>query len=256
MMDYEVMYQAYQTLGKALREKNANLVKLHKSLSKGMETGDLKQASKDVASIDSVNQDIGKIMQELRSVLDSFDTKAYLAEGWFAAQLLELCRQQQVDVIGDYPNYEMFPFSVRLDADNQDVYIDRKRISCSRPADLVARIQNGRERLMKASFNAAQFANELANAYDLALTDLKKESQSDIYLQKLYTYLVPMSRFRKDYDLQSYAFDLARLFMAGNVTIKDGRSFQFGPSRVTKKAIRILDDQGHEQYLATIRFYR
>jgi hypothetical protein len=64
-----------------------------------------------------------------------------------------------------------------------------------------------------------------------------------------------MSRFRKDYDQQSFAFDLARLYLADEITLKDGRKFQFGPSRNNKKAIRILDSLGQERYLATIRFF-
>ena len=36
---------------------------------------------------------------------------------------------------------------------------------------------------------------------------------------------------------------------------KDGRKFQFGPSRDNGKAIRILDQNGNAQYLTTICFY-
>ena len=39
-------------------------------------------------------------------------------------------------------------------------------------------------------------------------------------------------------------------------TTKNGRRFQFGPSRDIAKSIRILDENGQEQFLATIRFYQ
>ncbi|HKM05487.1 MAG TPA: hypothetical protein VJ869_00735, partial [Sphaerochaeta sp.] len=69
-------------------------------------------------------------------------------------------------------------------------------------------------------------------------------------------YMVPMSRFRKDYDLQSFAFDIARLYHEGSsVEIKGGRKIQWGTSRDGKKAIRILDRNGREEFLATIRFF-
>jgi hypothetical protein len=64
-----------------------------------------------------------------------------------------------------------------------------------------------------------------------------------------------MSRFRKDYDMQSYAFDLARLYTADSDEAGDGRRFQFGPSRNNNKAIRIIDAAGNEQFLVTIRFF-
>ncbi|MBT9138788.1 MAG: hypothetical protein DDT31_01364 [Syntrophomonadaceae bacterium] len=77
----------------------------------------------------------------------------------------------------------------------------------------------------------------------------------DIYLKNLYTLLTPMRRFRRDYDQQSFAFDLARLYASEVRSVEDGRQFQFGPSRKINKSIRILDQNGREQYLATIRFF-
>ncbi len=67
--------------------------------------------------------------------------------------------------------------------------------------------------------------------------------------------MVPMSRSRRDYDMQSFAFDLARLYISKEDTAKDGRRSAFGPSRDGSQAIRILDDYGHEQYLSTIKFF-
>lgn len=64
-----------------------------------------------------------------------------------------------------------------------------------------------------------------------------------------------MSRHRKYYDQQSFAFDVARLYSSDVEVTKNGRKFQFGPSRNNGKAIRILDKDGKEQFLATIRFY-
>src|SRR5680860_1482816 len=104
------------------------------------------------------------------------------------------------------------------------------------------------------------FIKELAAAYDLMLLKQNQgktptSAAGDIYLRSLYTLLTPMRRLRKDYDMQSFAFDLARLYTADLHTSEDGRKFQFGPSRNINKAIRILDKDGREQYLATICFY-
>ena len=64
-----------------------------------------------------------------------------------------------------------------------------------------------------------------------------------------------MSRFRKDYSQKSFAFDLARLYTSGIEETKNGRKFQFGPTRDQNKSIRILDQNGNEQFLATICFF-
>jgi hypothetical protein len=254
-MDYEALYQAYQILEKSLKEKTAVVVKLQKALSKEMDLGEVKAFSKDITTIQSITTEITQVLGEMESLVAGFDTRSYMEQGYFADQLLALCRDKGVDVVGDFPNFEIFPYAVHIDVDTQDSSINRKKVSCVRPASLMQRIQNDREKLMKASFNVLQFANELANAYDLALIKLEKSPDSDIYLQTLYKYLVPMSRFRKDYDQQSYAFDIARLYTAGSLEIKDGRAFQFGPSRNSNKSIRILDGEGREQFLATIRFF-
>ena len=144
---------------------------------------------------------------------------------------------------------------VRLDSENQDIYLDRKKASQVRPRSFVAMVKKNQEKLNRASFNAQTFLTELAGAYDLAVLKLGKRPESDIYLTSLYKFLAPMSRFRREYDQQSFAYDLARLYMSDVKTTKNGRSYQFGPSRKQEKAIRILDGEGREQFLATIRFF-
>lgn len=178
-----------------------------------------------------------------------------MESGDFTAQMLASCKEQGVDVTGEFPVFEIFLYRLRFDTENQDLYLDRKKLSCMRPQSLVASIKSGQDRLMKAPFNAQAFVIELSDAYDLALLKLKKQDGADLYLTSLYKFLVPMGRFRRDYDQQSYAYDLAQLYMSETETTKTGRRFQFGPSRNNAKAIRILDSEGHEQFLATIRFF-
>ena len=173
----------------------------------------------------------------------------------FGQLLRRAVAEKGVDVRGEFPVYEMFPYKVRLDAENQDIYLDRKKVQCMRPKSFVEQVKAGQDKLNRANFNAQTFVNELSDAYDTAILKLKKQPGADIYLNSLYKLLAPMSRFRKDYDQQSFAFDLARLYAEGAVETKNGRKFQFGPSRNNGKAIRILDQEGKEQFLATIRFY-
>lgn len=150
----------------------------------------------------------------------------------------------------------MFPYRVKLDMENQDVYLDRKKVQCMRPRSFVDTVRSGQEKLNKASFNPTVFAGELADAYDTALLKMNRQPGADIYLNSLYKFLAPMSRFRKDYDQQSFAFDLARLYISRIEETKNGRRFQFGPSRESNKSIRILDGNGQEYFLSTICFYK
>ena len=124
-----------------------------------------------------------------------------------------------------------------------------------RPRSFVELVHAGQEKLNKAPFKPEIFASELADAYDTAALKMGKHAGADIYLSTLYKFLAPMSRFRKEYDQQSFAFDLARLYISRQEETKTGRQFQFGPCRNEKKAIRILDQNGQEQFLSTICFY-
>lgn len=258
-MNYEDLYQALQPQEKSVKDSLAALQKLYKAISKETESGDLKGLAKDLAAMSEAAAALSSSLEGTRETVDSFDTEAYFKNGDFAEQMLEACQEAGVDVRGESPVYEMFPYRVKLDMENQDLYMDRKKVQCMRPKTFVQTVKAGQEKLNRASFNAQGFLNELADAYDLAVLKQKKQPDSDVYLSSLYKFLAPMSRYRKDYDQQSYAFDLARLYAANGAEevteTKNGRKFQFGPPRMGKQSTRILDANGQEQYLSTIRFY-
>lgn len=254
-MNYEDLYQSFQVMEKELKDKMSSLQKLQKSISKSMEAGDIKIFGRDILAMQDAALEQSRILEEMKVTVSGFDGQEYFENGEFVGQMLELCKETGVDVKGEFPVYEMFPYRVKLDTENQDIYVDRKRMQCMRPKSFVKNIKVGQDKLLKASFNASTFANELAAAYDLALMKQKKPADADYYLVNLYKLLTPMGRFRRDYDQQSYAFDLARLYSSDVKELKDGRKLQFGPSREGNKSIRILDSEGREQFLATIRFY-
>ena len=258
--DYEDLYKQMLSVEKELKDKINSQQKLFKSLSKNMEKGDLKSWTRDRASMQAYLKEQETLMEEMQNQVDEFGIREYVENGDFAEQLLAHCDRLEVDVKGDYPTYEMFPFRVRIDTENLDLYLDRKRVQCLRPLAFVQDVKASRDKLLKATFDPKGFVKELAAAYDLMLLKQNQgktptSTEGDIYLKSLYTLLTPMRRFRKDYDMQSFAFDLARLYAADLRTCEDGRQFQFGPSRNINKAIRILDQDGREQYLATISFF-
>jgi hypothetical protein len=260
MADYEELLKQVLPSEKDLKDKISNLQKLFKSLSKDLDKGDLKSWTRDIGAMRSLLQEKEALLASMQDQVDNFGIRSYVENGDFAEQMLSHCEHLGVDVKGDFPTYEMFPFRVKVDAENLDLYLDRKRIQCLRPLTFVQGVKANRDKLLRASFDPRSFVKELATAYDLALL---KQNQgktqaatvADIYLKSLYNFLIPMRRFRIDYDQQSFAFDLARLYASNLHSTDDGRQFQFGPSRNINKAIRILDQDGREQYLATIRFF-
>jgi hypothetical protein len=185
-----------------------------------------------------------------------------MQSGDFAKQMLSYCESMGGDVRGDFPAYEIFPYKVKIDADNQDVYINRKKLPCIRPKHLVSDIKQNREKLMKANFNANTFLDEIADAYDKLSIIKRKEDGGksktrhfELSLRELHRFLAPMQRFRRDYDMQSFAFDLARLYASDTEFTSDGRQYRMGPSRHQSQNIRILDKNGNEDWVGTITFY-
>lgn len=254
-MDYEILYKGLQQTEKEIKDKLALGQKWLKTISKESEAGDLKAFAKDVQQLAGIAESLAAAVDSLKQQAAGFDAEAYFKEGDFERQLLDICRENAVDVQGETPIYEMFPYKVKLDAENQDLYVDRKKLACMRPAEVVRIIKAGQTKLNKAPFNAVGFAQELSEAYDISILKSGKKPGTDQYLQTLYKLLTPMSQYRKEYDQQSFAFDLARLYISGITETKSGRQFQFGPSRESSKAVRILDAAGNEQYLSTICFY-
>ena len=254
-MNYEQLLPELLPTEKKLKDSAASCMKLCKNLSRDSASGDLRDYRKILEQYrDSLSTELEQLEQLEKAVL-GFDEATYFKSGDFARQLLEAAKESGIDVVGEAPVFEMFPYRIRIDEETQDVYIDRKKAGSFRPSYVAEAIKTGQNKLNKASFNELGFASELAQAYDLAILKTRKKPSADLYLNSLYKFLVPMSRSRKEYDQQSYAFDLARLYSSGLEYIRDGRRFQFGPSRDIGKSIRILDKEEKEQYLATIRFF-
>ncbi len=253
-MNYEELYDTLQAGNKALKDSLALGQRVQKTVAKDAQSGDVKDIYKCMEQLESSIAGLQQAQMQLRAALEGFDSAAYFQNGDFVKQMLEECAAQQVDVQGEFPVFEMFPLKVRIDADNQELVVNRKKMQCMRPKSLVEAVKKDQEKLFKGNFNAASFAAELAKAYDMAIVQKKKRPGSELYLMDLYNYLVPMARSRKEYDKQAYAFDLSRLWMSDNEELRDGRRYQFGPSREEKKSIRITNREGKEAFITTIQF--
>ena len=259
-MDYEEFYGELQVKEKGIKDTIARQQNTFKSISKSAAKGDLKNLSKEIAAMEALISLHADCLREFRELAENFDAREYMQSGDFAKQMLSYCENMGVDVKGDFPSYEVFSYKVKIDADNQDIYIDRKKLPCARPRHLVSDLKQNREKLMKSSFNAADFLKEIADAYDKLSIIKRKEENSkkrspELYLKDLHRFLVPMQRFRRDYDMQSFAFDLARLYASDTESTDDGRQFSMGPARNQSQNIRILDKNGAETWVGTITFY-
>ena len=258
-MEFEVLLTEYKAAHEQLKACLTQQQKLLKRMEKSMDTGDLKSTEKDTVVLDSLAKDAIQMIAAIAEIENSVNMGAFLESGDFAAQLVDECGSRGIDIIGEEWSYEIFPYRLKINASEEEVTINGKKTPGLRPAFIAALLDTGRNKLLAANFNPEKFAAELAAAYDIAIIHTAKgkthKPDADVYLNTLYKYLAPMARFRKDYSMQSYAFDIARLYSAGDVSLADGRRLQFGPSRNNNRAIRILDAYGKEYFLATVRFF-
>lgn len=255
-MIYEDFYQSYLEIEKINKDSIKNYNKFQRALSKHISQGEIKLVAQDLENIKNNNQIIEQSTQQLEDLISTFNAQEFIESGDWTNQMLEFAKEAKIDIQGTFPNYEMFPFKVRIDSETQDIYIDRKKASYLRPSFFVNQVSTMQTKLNKAAFNAVRFATELSNCYDRYLIIKGKSASADVYLLDLYAFLVPMGRFRSDYNKQAFAFDIARLRRAGEVVLKDGRTVQLGSSRNEKKAIRVLNDAGLEEFFSTIMFYK
>ena len=254
-MNYEDMYENVQPAEKELKDISGLISRLYKKIVKDTESGNLNEIKKGIAQLSESAQALSDCVKNLESRVDEFDYVQYFSSGKFTEEMLAACEDKEIDVIGESPMFEMFPYRLKIDTENQELYLDRKKLPTMRPSAVADTIYTGKEKLMKAKFNAQKFADELSEAYDVTVLKMGKRPGADIYLTNIYKTLVPMGRFRRDYDQNSFAFDIARLYGSEEEMTKKGRRWQFGPSRNNSKAIRILDSEGNEEFLATIKFF-
>ena len=260
-INYEDFYQGIQQTEKSLKDKLQQAQRSFKNISRDSEQGNIKKLLKDVEELCGLSAELNELSAKLQNDAQSFDTSDYFESGEFTRQMLEYCQQYGVDIQGEAVTYEMFPFRLRIDTENQDLYVNRKKVQNVRPKRFVQDMKQQIEKYTKAGFNLNQFVNELAAAYDLALKIKNSESPApryeiDISLKDIYNCMAPTARARRDYDLQQFAFELSKLYSADEILTKNERRYEFGSSRNVNKMIRILDSEGTEQFLATIRFFK
>ena len=257
-MNDEELYGALQPLEKSLKDSAAAVTRQQKAIQKNTETGNLTEVKKSLEAIADATKTLQEGIDAVRDKIEAFDTKAYFAGGDFTKQLLESCAEKGVDVRGETGVYEMFPFKVRIIGDEEhdsEVWINRKKLPSFRPSYVAESIHADQVKLYNAKFNEQTFMSELADAYELACLKSNARIGSTQSLDKIYKFLAPTARARKDYDKQAYAFDLARLYEKGTDAwiSKSGKRYYFGTSRDGKSGIRVLSSSGVESFINTLK---
>lgn len=260
-MLYEEFLEEFRTLEKTVKESVKKVSSLEGKILKDVESGDIKAAEKDSVALECYGG-VSQSKEALKAHLEGFDYRSYFLNGTFTEEMLSSLKEKGLDVVGDYPNYEVFPTKIKLDAESQEVILGKKKIATMRPERVASSAKALVEKLENAAFNAVGFAQDLENAYTLMMARENEKAGSKKFtygayltLLDLYKIMVPLSRSRKDYDDLAFAFDVARLYIEnekGSFVTKSGKTVSFSTGR--GKGIRILDGNGNEQLVSTISF--
>lgn len=258
MQNYEEFISEISGTESAVKNAALASVKQEKAIAKNLETGNLTEARKSLASLRETIAQLTEQTEALQAGVDAFDTQDYFVSGDFTRQLLESCAGKKVDVKGEKGVYEMFPYRVRILGDAEhpgEVWMDRKKIQSCRPSYVAGLIHDSQVKLFAAKFNPVPFMNELAEAYEITCLRAGQRIGSSQPLNRIYKNLVLTARGRKEYDMQAFAFDLARVYELGPeawVSEKFGTTYDFGTSRDGKTGIRVLSRTGTESYISTL----
>lgn len=263
MISYEDLFTEISDSEKKMNTAAADVKKHAAAILKATDSGDLKALEKSLNDIENDIEAQKEKLGEIRSILSSFDKAKYIADGDFKKQILDECEKQKVDVKETGGNIlEMFPNKVTINTEAQDVTVDKKKLSCLRPAYLVSYVKKEQEKMGKSSFNEQRFIDEVYAAYESVIaietvktTKKNKQISSSVKLNDIYNKLAPTARARKDYDKLSFAYDLSRVYSSEGKYAKNGMLMMIDTSRnADKNAIRILDAFGKEFFLTTVRF--
>lgn len=257
-MNYEELFMSLSAQEKEIKDSIKSADKFLKQAAKNADTGNLLEMKKAAQQLGEISRKLQEQVNRLGTEIDGFHTKEYFISGDFTRELLETCENMGIDVKGEKGVYEMFPYKIRIIGDEEhpeEVWMNRKKLQTCRPAFVAATVKEGQQKLYKVSFNVDGFMNELAEAYDITCLKSGARLGSSQTLTKIYKTLTPMARSRKEYDIQAFAFDLARLYeeYPESWTTKSGRTFVFGTSRDGKNAIRVLSSAGVETFITTIK---
>lgn len=256
MQKYENLMETLKPLQKSVKDTAAATVSAQKKIAKDVDTGNLTEVKKLLAGLKETASQLIQQTEALEESLNTFDVQDYFVSGDFTRQLLEACKNRNIDVKGDKGVYEMFPYKIRVvgDADRTgEVWMDRKKVQSCRPSFVADTVKKGQDRLFAAKFDAGVFISELAEAYEVYCVRNGLRIGSAQKLTQIYKCLVPMARSRKEYDMQAFALDLSRAYAQGPdawISKTTGKRYQFGTGR-EGSGIRVLSSTGVESYITT-----
>ena len=184
----------------------------------------------------------------------------------YRQMLEEALREAELPLEGEFPEYDVSPFRLEVDIENEVV-----RLRCGRrvekmtalaPAALAQWVQKRYTKMVARRFNSERFFKDLLSAYRFAnrLVYSKAKGQElwgrPVALQLLYELLTLRGEGRRDYPKEQFIYDLARLREAG---LSFGEyTIEFGSVHGEESRAFLVRDvtTGREDRFSSLTIYR
>ena len=110
-MVYAEFLEQFKALDKNLKDSINKLASLEKKIGKDVENGDIKSMEKSFALIEDLTKNYLENKEKISDYFASFDYKEYFLSGNFTQEMLLSLKKEELNVVGEYPVFEVFPTS-------------------------------------------------------------------------------------------------------------------------------------------------
>ncbi len=158
----------------------------------------------------------------------------------YESALRDAAARADLSLSGEFPSFETFPLSFRIDLAQEQVTIGRRqKRNALRPDAVVAEIQSQVKRLNRSSFNATRFLKALTEAHRLLLKSGKGQGTS-VFLLDIYD-LLSLRTGAAGYSRQEFIWDIHRLRRDSDL-VYEGHRLSFVNSK--RRTLEIPNSHG------------
>jgi hypothetical protein len=231
------------------------------------------EAAWDPAALRQGRERVAKALAEIRTAatpgLSEVEAAAQrvaeeLAAPGYAVALERALRDAGLPVEGVYPEYDLPPFRLNVEVDNEVVQLvlgrRRERLRAFAPTTVAVWVAKRYQAVTRRPFHPGRFVDDLVAAFELAsrlaYADAKRQVLwgRTVALRQLYELMTLRREYRREYPLGHFTYDLARLRQAG--LHHPPYRLEFGFSRDAAKALLLRDSGGREERFSTLAVHR
>ncbi len=210
----------------------------------------------DVFNARKLAEDVSAVVDELSEEVNRFGAVVRATrlaptdadETRWATEFEQALALAEVPFAGRYPQYDVFPFYVKVDLAGGAVSINNRTGHVLRPTPLAKLVRTEWEKVHRASFNDQQFLKALCALYDV----LRKDLTRGVPLRQVHE-LLTVRTGTAAYPLRQFAFDLYRVEHTKPTV--DGRRLVLNPSH-DKKGVSVPDGHGGTNLWGTYEVVR